>query len=67
MAKAAVNIGENVEAALEGAILILRIDLSKLLRKSASGKTTLIATTGGNTEIPEHPGMLLGLNVYTLA
>lgn len=56
-------VGENIEAAVDGDILTLRIDLSQRLRKSASGKTTIVATTGGNQTIPGTT-VIAGINLY---
>lgn len=57
------NIGENIESSLDGDILTLRIDLSKRLRQSASGKTTIVATTGGNQMVPGSV-VVAGINLY---
>jgi hypothetical protein len=59
------SLGENIEARIENSTLIIRIDLKKRLRKSSSGKSTIIATTGGNIAIPGTDGAVLGLNLYT--
>lgn len=59
------SLGENIEATVENnGTLILRIDLKKRLRRSSSGKSTIIATTSGNIAIPGTPAVL-GLNLYT--
>ena len=42
--------------------LVLTIDLSKTQGPSKSGKSIVIATTGGNKEIA--PGIYMGLNIY---
>ena len=57
-------LGENIEANIENGTLTLRINLTKRLRRSSSGKSTIIATTGGNIAIPGTPAVL-GLNLYT--
>lgn len=57
------NLGENVNATLEGDKLTLVIDLSVRLRPSASGKNVIVATTSGNQNIAG--GMKIGLNVFT--
>ena len=59
------SIGSNVEATIEANVLVLRIDLSKKLGPSKSGKTTLIATTNGNAQLPD--GSRIGVNVYRTA
>ena len=53
----------NVEWQVSGNDLFIRIDLSKRLGPSSSGKTTVVATTGGSLEVAA--GVRLGLNVYT--
>ena len=49
---------------MEGSILTIKVDLSKELGPSASGKTIIIASTEGNVAIPEHEEAKVGLNVY---
>jgi hypothetical protein len=55
---------KNVEMAIEGNVLTLKVDLSKEFGPSASGKTIIIATTEGNVVIPGHEETKVGLNVY---
>jgi hypothetical protein len=54
---------KNVEMKIEGNILTLKIDLSKEFGPSASGKTTIIASTEGNISVPDRDEKV-GLNVY---
>ncbi len=54
---------KNVEMKVEGNILTLKIDLSKEFGPSASGKTTIIASTEGNISVPDRDEKV-GLNVY---
>ncbi len=54
---------KNVEMKVEGNILTLKIDLSKEFGPSASGKTTIIASTEGNISVPDREEKV-GLNVY---
>ena len=49
---------------LEGRILTIKIDITKELGPSASGKTILIATTEGNKSLPGVDGVKIGVNVY---
>lgn len=58
------TIGKNIEATVKDGILTLRIDLKKTQGKSASGKSTIVATTAGNQEVEGADGLLLGLNAY---
>ena len=50
----------------EGALLHIVVDTSKELGPSASGKTTLIASSGGNAVLDLQNGrqVKLGLNLY---
>jgi len=54
---------KNVEMTVAGNILTIKVDLSKEFGPSASGKTTIIASTEGNITIPEREEKV-GLNVY---
>jgi hypothetical protein len=56
---------KNIEITTEKTTLTLTIDLSKSQGPSKSGKSIVIATTGGNKEIV--PGIYLGANVYKKA
>ena len=53
---------KNCDMTVDGKTLTITVDLSKSFGRSASGKTTIIATTGGNQ--PVAPGVFCGLNVY---
>lgn len=53
---------QNVDIKVDGTKLVLTVDLSKTQGASKSGKSIIIATTGGNQ--PVAPGIMLGLNVY---
>lgn len=53
---------ENVKTEIKGKQLTITIDLSKRLGPSKSGKTTMIASTGGSANLGD--GMMLGLNLY---
>lgn len=55
----------NVKVTVKGTVMTLEIDLSKRFGKSASGKTTIVATTAGNQAAPNNPAISYGLNVYT--
>jgi hypothetical protein len=54
---------KNVQMAVEGNILTIKIDLSKEFGPSASGKTLIIASTEGSVSIPDREEKV-GLNVY---
>jgi hypothetical protein len=57
------NLGTNIKYRIDGDKLTLEVDLSKRFGKSASGKTTIIASSGGNQDIGD--GIKVGLNIYT--
>lgn len=54
---------KNVELAVDGTMLIIKVDLSKDFGPSSSGKTTIIASTEGNVSIPGREEKI-GLNIY---
>ncbi len=53
---------KNVEFKNEKNVMTIKVDMSKTFGLSKSGKTTIIASTEGNTQI--QPGIFVGLNVY---
>lgn len=55
---------KNVEMSVDGTELLIRVDLSKTFGPSASGKTTIIASTEGNVSVPEQADIKIGLNIY---
>jgi hypothetical protein len=55
---------QNITVNVEGNKLVLTVDLSQEIGPSSSGKTTLIASTEGNANVPGHEGVKVGLNVY---
>ena len=54
---------KNVEMTVEGNMLTIKVDLSKEFGPSSSGKTTIIATTEGNVNVPDREEKI-GLNIY---
>lgn len=56
-------LGTNVEASVEGTVLVLRIDLSQEHGPSTSGKTTIVATTHGAQAVAGVAGVIVGVNV----
>lgn len=54
---------QNVKYTVSGTKLTIEVDLSQKGEKSASGKSTVVASTHGNTKI-EGTDMVLGLNLY---
>jgi hypothetical protein len=56
------SFGDNVAGRVDGTKLTLEIDLSAAGSPSASGKTTVLASSRGNQ--PVGPGVFLGINVF---
>jgi hypothetical protein len=52
---------DNVKVTTKGSIMTIEVDLSKSFGMSKSGKTTVIATTGGTMAIGD--GVIVNLNV----
>ncbi len=55
---------KNVELAVDGNIMTIKVDLSKEFGPSSSGKTIIIASSEGNVALPDHEEIKVGLNVY---
>ena len=55
---------QNVKTKIDKDTLTITIDLNESFGSSKSGKTTIIATTGGNVSLGHASGAVLGLNVY---
>ncbi len=55
---------QNITMTLKDKKLTLVIDLAKEIGPSSSGKSTLIASTGGNIEVTGAEGVKLGINCY---
>ena len=54
---------KNLEMAVNGNILTIKVDLTKEFGPSSSGKTIIVASTEGNVSIPDREEKV-GLNVY---
>ena len=54
---------KNIDMQVAGNVLTIKVDLSKNLGPSKSGKTTIIATTAGNISIPG-TDTKAGINIY---
>lgn len=54
---------KNVEMQVEGNILTIRVDLTKEFGPSSSGKTTIVASSEGNVDVPGSD-IKIGLNCY---
>lgn len=54
---------QNVTMDVQGDVLIIKVNLKERFGKSASGKTTVIASTRGAAALPG--GEQVSLNVYT--
>jgi hypothetical protein len=55
---------KNIDMAVTGNILTIKVDLSKSYGPSRSGKTTIVASTEGNVSIPGREEIKVGLNIY---
>jgi len=59
---------KNIKMTVKGDKLTIEVDLSKEQGKSASGKSTVIATTEGNQSLAKpHADIKIGLNIYKKA
>jgi hypothetical protein len=58
---------KNVSMSMDGMMLVIKVDMSQRFGKSASGKTTIIASSEGNVTPPgvDDPNVKIGINVYT--
>jgi hypothetical protein len=54
----------NIEMSVQGNTLVITVDLSKTYGLSASGKSEVIASTGGNISVPGREQVKVGLNIY---
>jgi hypothetical protein len=57
---------QNVQAEVKAGKLIITVDLSQRLGPSKTGKSVIVATTGGNARVPgkDHDAVKFGLNVF---
>ena len=55
---------KNITMETNGTILTIKIDLSKDFGMSKSGKSVIIATTGGNMTVDGTDGVKIGINCY---
>ena len=58
------TVGQNVELQVKDGKLVITVDLSKSFGVSGSGKSTIIASTGGNVSVPGQESVKVVLNVY---
>jgi len=58
------NLGTNIAAEVKDNKLTLVIDLEHRGGRSKSGKTTLVATSHGNIEVPNSDGVKIGINAF---
>jgi hypothetical protein len=63
--KKQMEIGRNVSVEVNGDEMVITIDLSADTEPSASGKTLIVASTGGNKQVADNT--FLGLNAYRYA
>lgn len=55
---------QNIAFQVHEGTLVITIDLNQELGTSASGKSVIIATTGGNVPVPGYENIKIGLNVF---
>jgi hypothetical protein len=69
LAPVAVTVGRNVAMRLDGDILTLSINVRApgVRSKKGEGPNMVIASTGGNVQVPGLGGAKLGLNLYVPA
>ena len=56
-------LGTNVEATVEGEVLVLRVRLDQDHGPSSTGKTSVIASTHGAQALAGCAGVIVGVNV----
>lgn len=56
---------QNVNMNVEGGELVIRVKLNRTVGTSSSGKSAIIASTGGNIGVPGREDVKIGLNVYS--
>ena len=56
------TIGRNVEVEVNGDLMTITVDLAEDTEPSASGKTLIVASSGGNKMVADNTFM--GINVY---
>ena len=55
---------QNIRMEVQNNVLVITVDLSKSYGLSGSGKSVIIASTGGNIAVPGREEVKIGLNVY---
>lgn len=55
---------QNIETAVSGDTLVIRINLKGAKVPSSTGKSDKLASTNGNIDVPGVPGLKLGVNAY---
>lgn len=56
--------GITMETSADGKTLTIKVDLTGDYGPSSSGKTIIVATTGGNVKVPNKDEINIGVNVY---
>lgn len=55
---------KNVKMTVAGDHLLIDVDLREHGDLSKSGKSIVIASTEGNKNVPDAPGVKIGMNIY---
>jgi ABC-type lipoprotein export system ATPase subunit len=56
---------KNVNMNIKDDVLTITVNLKERHGKSGSGKTTIVASTEGNIDVPGHEAIKMGINLYT--
>jgi ABC-type uncharacterized transport system YnjBCD ATPase subunit len=56
---------KNVDMTVANDVLTIKVDLTKRFGPSSTGKSTIVASTGGAVVVPDHEHIKLGLNLFT--
>ena len=54
---------KGIKSTIDGNKLVLEIDLTQDFGDSSTGKSTVIATSGGHAKLDSHPGVSFSINV----
>ena len=62
--KQARGVGKNVMVAVEGSMLVIKVNLAEQHGNSKSGKSITVGSTGGIKKVPGFPELRYGVNVF---
>lgn len=63
------HVGTNITTSVDGDVLTIKIKLSERHGHSGSGKSIIVASTGGNVSVPDYDkaDVKVGINCYVKA